>query len=106
MLCGKKAYKKFDLMMSVIELLKVNTGYIFRIYVQDINGECRLLINKKDLNRRKILALLQIINIDEDSEMIDITNYFLENCFNSSNVKLEIKDNLILICNELDTYQA
>lgn len=69
--------RKFDLMMSVIEVLKIKTGFIFRVNIVNNNGKCRCLINKKDLNRRKMLELSRIVTIDDNSEDIDITDFYL-----------------------------
>ena len=69
--------RKFDLMMSVIEVLKIKTGFIFRVNIVNDNGKCRCLINKKDLNRRKMLELSRIVTIDDNSEDIDITDFYL-----------------------------
>ena len=69
--------RKFDLMMSVIEVLKIKTGFIFRVNIVNDNGKCRCLINKKDLNRRKMLELSRIVTIDDKSEDIDITDFYL-----------------------------
>ena len=69
--------RKFDLMMSVIEVLKIKTGFIFRVNIVNDNGKCRCLINKRDLNRRKMLELSRIVTIDDNSEEIDITDFYL-----------------------------
>lgn len=94
----KKEYKKFDLMMSVIELLKKKTGYIFRIYIENINGETSLLINKEDLNRRKIIELSKITSVDENSNTIDITKYYIEKTFGTSNIKLIDNNGSVILC--------
>lgn len=85
-------YRKFDLMMSVIEVLKIKTGFIFRINIIDNNGKCRCLINKSDLNKRKILELSKIVTIDENSDTIDVTDFYLKSKYSSTNFELNMNN--------------
>lgn len=86
-------YRKFDLMMSVIEVLKIKTGFIFRINIVNQNGKCRCLINKKDLNKRKILELDKIVNINDNSDTIDVTKFYLKNKYGSADFELNMNSN-------------
>lgn len=93
----KNVYRKFDLMMSVIELLKQKTGFIFRINIQEQNGKCVFLINKSDLNKRKTLELSRIVDVSNNANTIDVTNYYLENTFGTTNINLIDNKEFVLI---------